>query len=50
MRQGRRYGLSAAQKADIWHRWKVREAVQGLEPQGRVHEISGHEERITAIA
>jgi hypothetical protein len=23
MRQGRRYGLSAAQNADIWHRWKA---------------------------
>jgi ATP-dependent exoDNAse (exonuclease V) alpha subunit len=28
----------------------VREAVQGLERQGRVHEISGREERIAAIA
>ena len=31
-------------------RGEVREAVQGLERQGRVHEISGREERITAIA
>ena len=31
-------------------RGEVREAVQGLERQGRVHEIRGHEERITAIA
>jgi conjugative relaxase-like TrwC/TraI family protein len=31
-------------------RGEVREAVQGLERQGRVHEIAGHEERITAIA
>jgi conjugative relaxase-like TrwC/TraI family protein len=31
-------------------RGEVREAVQGLERQGRVHEISGHEERIAAIA
>jgi len=29
---------------------EVREAVQGLERQGRVHEIRGHEERISAIA
>ena len=31
-------------------RGEVREAVRGLEQQGRVHEISGHEERIGAIA
>jgi conjugative relaxase-like TrwC/TraI family protein len=31
-------------------RGEVREAVQGLERQGRVHEISGREERIGAIA
>jgi conjugative relaxase-like TrwC/TraI family protein len=31
-------------------RGEVREAVQGLERQGRVHEIPGHEERIAAIA
>ncbi len=31
-------------------RGEVREAVQGLERQGRVHEIRGREERITAIA
>ena len=31
-------------------RGEVREAVQGLERQGRVHEIRGHEERISAIA
>jgi len=31
-------------------RGEVREAVQGLERQGRVHEIAGHDERITAIA
>jgi conjugative relaxase-like TrwC/TraI family protein len=31
-------------------RGEVREAVQGLERQGRVHEISDHKERITAIA
>jgi conjugative relaxase-like TrwC/TraI family protein len=31
-------------------RGEVREAIQGLERQGRVHEISGHEERIAAIA
>ena len=31
-------------------RGEVREAVQGLEKQGRVHEIRGHEERIAAIA
>jgi conjugative relaxase-like TrwC/TraI family protein len=31
-------------------RGEVREAVQGLERQGRVHEIRGREERIAAIA
>ncbi len=31
-------------------RGAVREAVQGLERQGRVHEIAGREERIAAIA
>jgi conjugative relaxase-like TrwC/TraI family protein len=31
-------------------RGDVREAVQGLERQGRIHEIHGHEERIAAIA
>jgi conjugative relaxase-like TrwC/TraI family protein len=31
-------------------RGDVREAVQGLERQGRVHEIAGHDDRITAIA
>jgi ATP-dependent exoDNAse (exonuclease V) alpha subunit len=31
-------------------RGEVREAVQGLERQGRIHEISGREERIAAIA
>jgi conjugative relaxase-like TrwC/TraI family protein len=31
-------------------RGEVREAVQGLERQGRVHEIAGREERIAAIA
>ncbi len=31
-------------------RGEVREAVQGLQRQGRIHEISGREERIAAIA
>jgi AAA domain-containing protein/mobilization protein NikA len=31
-------------------RGEVREAVQGLEQQGRVHEIAGRDDRITAIA
>jgi ATP-dependent exoDNAse (exonuclease V) alpha subunit len=31
-------------------RGEVREAVQNLERQGRVHEIQGHDERIAAIA
>jgi conjugative relaxase-like TrwC/TraI family protein len=31
-------------------RGEVREALQGMERQGRVHEISGREERIAAIA
>jgi hypothetical protein len=28
----------------------VREAIQNLDRQGRVHEIQGHDERIAAIA
>jgi ATP-dependent exoDNAse (exonuclease V) alpha subunit len=31
-------------------RGEVREAIQNLDQQGRVHEIQGHDERITAIA
>src|SRR5271165_734410 len=31
-------------------RGEVREAIQNLDRQGRVHEIQGHDERITAIA
>jgi conjugative relaxase-like TrwC/TraI family protein len=31
-------------------RGEVREAIQGLERQSRIHEIPGHEERISAIA
>jgi DNA-binding CsgD family transcriptional regulator len=30
MRQGRRYGLSAEQKADIWQRWKVGESLHEI--------------------
>jgi len=30
MRQGRRYGLSAEQKADIWHRWKAGESLHEI--------------------
>jgi hypothetical protein len=30
MGQGRRYGLSAAQKADIWHRWKAGESLHEI--------------------
>jgi len=30
MRQGRRYGLSAAEKADIWRRWKVGESLHEI--------------------
>jgi len=33
MRRGRRYGLSAEQKADIWHRWKAGESLHEI---GRV--------------
>ena len=33
MRCGRRYGLSAEQKADIWHRWKSGESLHEI---GRV--------------
>ena len=30
MRQGRRYGLSAEQKAEIWQRWKVGESLHEI--------------------
>ena len=30
MRPGRRYGLSATQKADIWHRWKAGESLHEI--------------------
>jgi IS30 family transposase len=30
MRQGRQYGLSAKQKADIWHRWKAGESLHEI--------------------
>jgi hypothetical protein len=30
MRQGRRYGLSAEQKADIWRRWKAGESLHEI--------------------
>ena len=30
MGQGRRYGLSAEQKADIWHRWKAGESLHEI--------------------
>ena len=30
MRQGRRYGLSAEQKADIWRRWKTGESLHEI--------------------
>ena len=30
MRQGRRYGLSAEQKADIWQRWKAGESLHEI--------------------
>jgi hypothetical protein len=30
MRQGRRYGLSAEQKADVWHRWKTGESLHEI--------------------
>ena len=30
MRQGRRYGLSAGQKADIWRRWKAGESLHEI--------------------
>jgi len=30
MRQGRRYGLSAVQKADIWNRWKAGESLHEI--------------------
>ena len=30
MRRGRRYGLSAEQKAEIWHRWKVGESLHEI--------------------
>jgi hypothetical protein len=30
MRPGRRYGLSAAQKSDIWRRWKAGESLHEI--------------------
>jgi IS30 family transposase len=30
MRQGRRYGLSAAQRAEIWRRWKAGESLHEI--------------------
>src|ERR1700761_6002975 len=30
MRQGRRYGLSAEQKTDIWRRWKAGESLHEI--------------------
>jgi hypothetical protein len=30
MRLGRRYGLSAEQKVEIWHRWKVGESLHEI--------------------
>jgi len=30
MRRGRRYGLSAEQKADLWHRWKAGESLHEI--------------------
>ena len=33
MRQGRRYGLSAGQKSEIWRRWKAGESLHEI---GRV--------------
>ncbi len=30
MRQGRRYGLSAEQKAEIWDRWKAGESLHEI--------------------
>ena len=30
MRQGRRHGLSAEQKADIWRRWKLGESLHEI--------------------
>jgi hypothetical protein len=30
MKQGRRYGLSAEQKADIWRRWKTGESLHEI--------------------
>ena len=30
MKQGRRYGLSAEQKADIWQRWKIGESLHEI--------------------
>jgi hypothetical protein len=34
MRLGRRYGLSAAQKTEIWRRWKAGESLHEI---GRAH-------------
>ena len=38
------------QVVEQFARGEVREAIQSLDRQGRVHEIQGHDERIAAIA
>jgi hypothetical protein len=30
MRQGKRFGLSAMQKSDLWRRWKVGQSLQEI--------------------
>ena len=37
MRQGRRYGLSAEQKGNIWRRWKAGESLQRMQPCDLCH-------------
>ena len=47
MRQGRRYGLSAEQKADIWRRWKAGESLHEIgrafaKDDGSIHFLLSH--------
>jgi hypothetical protein len=46
----RQKDLELKQVVEQLVRGEVREAIQNLDRQGRVHEIQGHDERIAAIA
>ena len=48
MRQGRRYGLSAAHKTDIWRRWKAGESLHEIgralvKDHGSIHFLLSHQ-------